>query len=451
MKQILVVDDEAGPRESLKAIFWNTYRVLTAESASEALKLLKASPVDLVLLDILMPGRDGIDFLQEIRTIYPDLPVIMVSAVTSTNTMAEAIRLGAVDFVSKPFDVADIRIIAERALTAASMRRELEAYRRENMMEYPVQNVVGDSPAFRVVLHQARSMAEDESAPIMLVGERGVGNELLARFIHSIGPRSHHPFISLQCSSLPEEMIEIELFGQNQNDSGRTEVKSVGRIEIASFGTLLLRDVQTIPQKVQQQLLEVIKEGVFRRVSSSQPIRTQVRLIFTFTVGTSFPPQGILPELNAVLEKRTLKIPSLRDRTADVPVLAYSFLHYFRQRMSLRMADIEIQAMDLMRKYSWPGNVKELRTVIERAAVVHGAESSLRAEHLPYEIQALQKPLLEAQMNSSLEDAVNALQREMIMQALSQTKGRQIEAAKLLGTTTRILGYRMKQLQIEPY
>ena len=162
MKKILVVDDELGTRESLDAIFWNTHEVLAASSATEACEVLKSTQVDLILLDLILPEKSGMDFLKEVRAIHPDLPVIMVSAVTNTNTMAEAIRLGAVDFISKPFDVADVRTIAERALACTDIRRQMEANRRESILEYPLHNIVGESPSFRTVMHDARKLANDD-------------------------------------------------------------------------------------------------------------------------------------------------------------------------------------------------------------------------------------------------------------------------------------------------
>jgi len=388
--------------------------------------------------------------LKEIRALYPDLPVIMVSAVTSTSSMAEAIRLGAVDFISKPFDVADVRTIAERSLSCAALQRQMEVDRREAILEYPLHSIVGESTSFRMVMHQARNLATDENC-LLILGERGSGSELIARYIHSLSTRNNQPFISLQCSSMPESLAEVELFGKDNFRTLKSGTESLGRLELASSGTLLLKDVHTLPDSIQKKLIRVLREKTFSRMNDSHRIKTDARIIFTsFRDLKQEPPSiNVNKELLQTLMQHVIEIPPLRERTEDVALLAYCFLNYFKQRINAPMSDIDSRAMGFLRKYSWPGNVKELRNVIERAVVIHGDKKCLLPDFLPHEIQnGVAALALRPNLRGTLEETVNAFQREIITQALLQTKGRHSRAAKLLGTTARILNYRIKQLNI---
>ena len=455
MKTILVVDDETGPIESFKAIFWNTYNVLAARSVKEAKELLEDNGVDLLLLDILLPETDGLEFLSEVRALYPDLPVIMVSAMTSTETTAEAIRLGAVEFITKPFNVKDVRTIAERALASVAMRRQLEANRREELHEGPPQTLLGESTVVRNVVEKIRRIAKDEGH-CLITGERGSGLESVARMIHSLSSRACSPFISLNCASLPDALVQEELFGRDRSlvaaDDVGNEMARLGRLDLASSGTIYLEDVHCLPKKEQKRLLEVMRTGSFSRAGSDQQVKTEARIVLGGPSGTLA--RGRQEKwdsaLYAELKEDAVEIPPLRERKEDVPLLAYSFLNHFRSVGNANISGIDSDAMELMREYSWPGNVKELSNVIEGIVYIHGDEKSIRQDFLPREIHSREMvSAARATGNRTLEEQVDSFQRGLIIDALKQAGGVKKRAARLLGTTSRILNYRIDQLNIE--
>lgn len=454
MKRILVVDDDTQARATVKSVFESFHYVLSAESAREALRVLKEDQVDLVLLDVVMPEKDGIEFLRELRVMYPDLPVIMVSAITATRTTAESIRLGAVDFITKPFERADLRMIAERALEATSVRRQLEADRREQILQNPLHTMIGESMPFQHLLHRCLKQAQD-GEPLLIEGERGVGKKLLARHIHSISRRASQPFITVRCTSMPTHLVESDLFGCDESvQPGSSELESLGRLDLASSGTLALEDVEYLSEEVQRKLARFLEEGAFSRAGSERTVKSDTRVIVLKTTGGD-PADEIpemIPELKRHLEGRKLVVPSLRGRKEDVPLLAYFFLNQFRKRMGACLSDIDSEAMGCLRQYEWPGNVIELRNIIERAVILHGHRKCLDVSCLPRDLRAEPVPSAvdeDGEINGSLEELVDSYQRSLITRAMTLAKGKQVRAAKILKTTPRILNHRIKRLKIK--
>lgn len=452
MKHILVIDDEIGTRESLKAIFWNSYQVSTVETAEEGLILLKDTPIDLLILDVLLPGKDGIQFLREVRALYPDLPVIMLSAVTSTQTTAEAIRLGAVDYITKPFDVTDVRTIAENALSSSNMKRHCEAVRRRaNLEEHQGGSLIGESPELQRAVEKAEACISDGS-PLLIQGEHGVGKELLARYIHSIGGRKNQPLITLQFASFPESLAQEELFGVDSSTTPNVKMETLGRLDLASGGTLVLKEAQTISKFFQNRLSRVIREKSFIRVNGRQEVKTRAQMIFITSHNGDELTGATLFERSLFrhLRDQLIVLPPLRKRRKDIPLLAYYFLNQTNQKRRITMTDIDPEAMRLLRQYSWPGNIEELRDVIEHVALKYPDRQKLTVECLPCELKDRDRPVL-GRMDGEigLQDRVDDLQRHLIVSALSQTGGKQVRAARLLKTTPRILNHRMKQLNIQ--
>ncbi|MEM9400604.1 MAG: sigma-54 dependent transcriptional regulator [Verrucomicrobiota bacterium] len=455
MKRILIIDDEKGPRDAVEETFRSTHIVLKAENASQALQVLQKDHVDLILLDIVMPEKDGMKFLQELRVLYPDLPVIMVSAVTSTRTMAEAIRLGAVDFISKPFEAEDLCVIAEQALAHTSVRRQMEANRREQVIHNPAQTMIGETMAFQHVLHKCLRQTSRRE-PLLIEGEPGTGKKLLARHIHNIGDRSNQPFIAFRCSALPEHLHEVELFGQNLDKPSMTsEMETMGRIDLASSGTIVLEDAHVLAAPLQEKLVRIIKEKVFCRAYSNEPVKTDARLIFVRTIPCEGDSEVESPKFTSQLEEllaeNSIVVPALRNRKEDIPLIAYYFLNQYRKQMNAVISDIDSEAMEKLREHYWPGNIVELKNIIEHAIIVHGGEKTLKFYFLPEEIRgkAIQFDHHDSEVQGSLEEMVNAFQRKIIIAALTKARGRQVGAARILKTTPRILNHRIKQLNIK--
>ncbi|MGQ9663603.1 MAG: sigma-54-dependent transcriptional regulator, partial [Kiritimatiellia bacterium] len=278
MKHILVVDDEQGPRESLKAIFSPKYEVYLAESAERARRILVEKPVDLVLLDVIMPREDGISFLREIRADYPEIPVIMISAYPSVRPVVEAMRVGAFDYVTKPFDVEELHLIVHRALESATLQRRVATLESDLAREFPVDSIVGRDPSFLAALEDVKKAARTD-ATVLIVGESGTGKELVARLLHALSDRKNEPFVAVHCGALPESLMESELFGYEKGAFTNATHMKPGRFDLAGSGTLFLDEVGEMSLATQVKLLRVLQEREFMRIGGTRVIRTNARIV----------------------------------------------------------------------------------------------------------------------------------------------------------------------------
>ena len=451
MKRILIVDDDLGSRESLRQTFFRSHTVVVAESASMALKALATQRVDIVLLDVLMPEKDGVTLLKEIHDLYPDLPCVMVSASANVKPVVEAMKAGAHDFVVKPFDVDEIRRIVGRTLENSVLRRKVELLQSEVFREYPVNNLVGESPAFKAVL-EAVSKAADSDATVLIHGESGTGKELIARRLHTLGNRREEPFVPVHCAALPEALLESELFGHEKGAFTGAESRKLGRFDLAGAGTLFFDEVGEMSLSTQVKLLRVLQEREYMRVGGTQVIRTSARIVAATArnLAEEVQTHTFRDDLYYRLNVIPIRLPPLRERPEDVPVLAQYFLDSFRRSMHVTASEFDAAVLDAMKRYAWPGNVRELRNVVERVLVLHGGDKLIRVEHLPDAMQTAHPPLPLARRadNVTLAEAVAAFEKELVVDALRQTSGIQTRAALLLGTTRRILNYRMRKLNI---
>ncbi len=452
MKHILIVDDELGSREALRAIFSKDFDVSPASNAAEALEILATHKIDLAMLDVIMPDRDGLSLLKEIQNLYPDIPVIMVSASTSVRPVVEAIRAGAYDYVTKPFDVENVLRLAARALESSSLRRRVEILETEISREYPVHGIVGESLSFTQAIDQVRRAA-DTDATVLITGESGTGKELVARLLHSLSGRRDEPFVAVHCAALPESLMESELFGHEKGAFTHADKRKLGRFDLAGSGTLFFDEVGEMTQTTQVKLLRVLQERDYMRVGGTQVIRTNARIVtatardLRIEVGEKRFRDDLFYRLNVV----PIRLPPLRERPEDIPLLARHFLGAFKESLGMDTRDFTPETMDRLCRYRWPGNVRELRNLVERILVLHGRSEWIQPEHLPDEIRGTAQSAMSMPrgVTHSLEDAVNAFERQLVENALRQADGVQTRAAELLGTTRRILKYRMEKLNIE--
>ena len=449
MKQLLVVDDEMGTRESLRAVFSRRYGVTLAENAREASQILAANSIDAVLLDVLMPDKDGLTFLKDVQGAYPDMPVVMISAATTVRPVVEAMRGGAFDFVTKPFDVAEIERVVDRAIESKTLHRRVQSLETEVAREFPVSDIVGESEVFRRALSDARKAAETD-ATVLLVGESGTGKELVARLIHAASGRREEPFVAVHCAALPEALMESELFGYEKGAFTSADKQKPGRFDLAASGTLFFDEVSEMTPTTQVKLLRVLQEHEFMRVGGTRVIRTDARIV-----------AATAKDLKAQVEKGEfrddlyyrigvvpIQLPALRQREGDIPLLALYFMQILGRNLNVRATDFSPDAMERLCAYSWPGNVRELRNVVERTLVLHGSEPLIRAEHLPEEFHGDSPAVPALPQDGTLEEMVGIFEKRLIENALSQTNGVQTRAAEKLGTTRRILRYRMDKLGI---
>lgn len=455
MKHLLVVDDDYGARESLRAVFSGTYKVSLASQADEAMAILSRGRVDVVLLDVVMPQKDGIAVLRELQSLYPDLPVIMVSASTSIRPVVEAIRVGACDFVTKPFDVDEIRLLVQRVIRGSNLQRKVEVLETELFSEFPVEGIVGRAPLFVKAMDDARKAAETD-ATVVIHGETGTGKELVSRLVHALSLRRDEPFVPVHCAALSETLMESELFGHEKGAFTNATERKLGRFDLAGSGSLFFDEVSEMSPATQVKLLRVLEQKEFTRVGGTHLLHTEARII----VATG---KDLAQEVQAGRFRRDLfyrlsvvpiHLPALRERREDVPLLARHFLKYFKQRIACKTEDFSPEAMTLLCTYDWPGNVRELRNLTERILVLNRNAERIEPELLPADIvatrvpdpaQSLQTPV---GLPPSLEKAVDDFENRIIAEALRLTGGVQTRAAVMLGTTRRKLRYRMDRLNI---
>ncbi len=451
MKQLLIVDDEVGSRESLKSIFSREFQITTAENAGQALAALGTQRFDLVMLDVMMPDKDGVTLLKEAQELYPDLGFIMVSASTNVRPVVESIKSGAVDFVTKPFDVAEIRRVVARALENRALRLQVQVLKSEVAQQFPVTGVVGRSPAFVQALEDTRKAAESD-ATVLILGESGTGKELIARQLHALSARAEEPFVAVHCGALPETLMESELFGHEKGAFTGADKRKFGRFDLAGNGTLFFDEVSEMPLTTQVKLLRVLQEREFMRLGGTQVIRTNARIIAASNrdLKQEMAEKRFREDLYYRLNVVPIVVPPLRERREDIPLLADYFLQFFKQTMKVGASEFAPDVVERMQHYEWPGNVRELRNLVERLLVLHGRETVLKTEHLPRDLQpAREAAPAPAQLNGgSLEEMVNNYERELVRQAMREAKGVQTRAAELLGTTRRILKYRMDKLNL---
>lgn len=461
MNHILIVDDEAGSRESLKAIFSKKYQISLAENAESAMQLLSKNRVDLILLDVLMPNKDGLTFLKDAKNRYPNVPVIMVSASSAVPPVVQAIRNGACDYVTKPFDITELRRLVERALESSVLHRRVEILESEVSQEFPVHGIIGKAPLFKKALEAARKAAEGDST-IVIYGESGTGKELVARLIHTLSKRHNEPFVAVHCASLPETLMESELFGYEKGAFTNADHQKLGRFDLAGSGTLFFDEVSETSLATQVKLLRVLQEREYMRVGGSKIIRTDARIVTASVkdLQAEVDAKRFRDDLFYRLSVIPIQLPPLRDRLEDIPLLTRYFLNYFKQKMPIATHDFDAQAMELLCSYRWPGNIRELRNIIERMLVLHGKKEAISVEDLAPEFQNKgdapetigfysPTPSIKNQ-NLKLSEALGLYERHLIENAIKEADGVQTKAAKILGTTRRILKYRMEKLSIHP-
>lgn len=449
---ILVVDDEAGVRQSLQLVFNKTYRVLEAASSEIAIQKVNDESPDLVLLDIMMPGTDGLAVLKHIKSINPDCQVVMLTGLNTARTAFAAKGAGAFDYVTKPFDVEELRLRVERALEKVQLSRELERLKEEVGRKYGVDNIVGKSRHV-VDVFKAVSMVAAKKSTVLITGESGTGKELIARAIHYNSDRRSKPFVVVNCAALPDTLIESELFGYERGAFTNASQKKVGRFELAHGGTLFLDEIGELNLGTQSKFLRAIEQETFTRLGGTDEIKVDVRIIAAsnrdleqMAKNATFRPD-LFYRLNVV----SLLLPPLRERRDDIPLLLDYFLRLKAQEHSIAAKSLSPEVVDFFTSYNWPGNIRELENLIERLTILTPHET-VTLRDLPAGMRSTDQTgtLKEDVLGGTkpLSDAVDEFERELIVKALQRTGFNQTKAAVLLGTSRRILKYRIEKLKI---
>ncbi len=452
VRSVLVVDDEVGARESLKMILKNDYEVFLAKNAEEAFLQVKTHSPDLILLDIILPDLDGLKVLEKIKQNDPDVIVIMITATKTVKTAVEAMKLGANDYVTKPFDIDELRLIITRSLSTKALEREVK-YRREEMdKNFDFGNIIGKSKLMKEIFKVVKQIADSRSTALIM-GESGTGKELISRAIHYNSNRKTFPFVTINCAAIPETLIESELFGHEKGAFTNAIERKLGRFEVAHQGTLFLDEIGELSLATQAKILRFLEEREFNRVGGSKTIKVDVRLITATNkdLNQLIKKGGFREDLYYRINVVPIVIPPLRERKEDIPMLIDHFVNKFNGENNKNVKGITKEALDLMMQYEWPGNVRELENLVERVIALTSNES-IQLNELPLsfknipKINGLKESVLEGKV--SFTQAEEDFEREVILDALKKTNYVQSHAAEILGISRRILKYKMDKLGI---
>ncbi len=438
---ILIVDDEQVVRDSL--VHWFTeegYEVEPADSATTALSKLAGGGCDLVIADIRMPGMDGMELLEKIRAEQLDTVVIVMTGYASVETAVRALKHGAFDYITKPFDPDDLSVVVRNALEQHRLKRENRMLRQQLSENHTLNELIGQSETMRRVREQIETVAGVDST-VLIEGESGTGKELVARAIHRLSPRRYNPMVVVHCGALTETLIESELFGHEKGAFTGAQYRKKGKFEAAMGGTIFLDEIADISLKTQTDLLRVLQEREIVRVGGTQSIHVDFRVI----AATNHALADLVKEgrfrsdLYYRLNVFTIHLPPLRDRHGDIPLLATSFLSKYTTQMNRHFTGFDRSALDLLISYHWPGNVRELENVIERAVVV-GHEPLVRVHDL-----AISRPA------EGVEDlSIEALERRHIVRVLEDFAWNQTQAAKALGIDRVTLYHKIRRYSLKP-
>jgi two-component system response regulator AtoC len=452
MSRILVVDDEVSIYESLRMVLEKDHELYWAANAKEAMRRIQEHRPDLILMDIIMPGVDGIALLEAVRESDRSVPIIMLTATKMVKTAVEAMKKGASDYILKPFDVEEMRLVITRALANRALEQEVRFLRSEVEKRYSFHNLVGKSRQMREIYAKIEQMAPTRST-VLLTGESGTGKELVARAIHYNSPRKELPFVAINCAAIPETLIESELFGHEKGAFTNALTERVGLFELARGGTIFLDEIGDLGINVQAKVLRVLQEREFTRVGGIHTIKVDVRVISATNKSLDdLMEKGLFREdlfyrINVV----SVHLPPLRERREDIPLLVQHFLVKKAEEDDRKPMKISKGAVELLMKYSWPGNIRELENIVEQA-MAFSDRDEIEPKDLPYYVRDqvrarfLKEEILTQQL--SLDRAVLEFEKEIILDALKKSGYVQTRAAALLGITRRVLKYKMDTLGI---
>jgi DNA-binding NtrC family response regulator len=425
---VLVVDDENGIRESFKMILKDGYHVLLAETGEEALEIFKNNPVDLIMLDILLPDINGIELLERLKGMDPNTEIIMVTGVKEIQTAVKAIKLGAYQYIIKPFVVEDILNIIERALEKNNLVREVTYLRNELERYHPFKEFIGEDEKMKKIFELISTIAGNNSA-VFIQGESGTGKELVARAIHNLSPRNNQPFVVINCAAIPSNLMESTIFGHSKGAFTGATNSHIGKLEMANMGTAFLDDIDTLDISMQAKLLRAIQEKEFEKVGSTKLINADVRFLAASNqVPRELISQGKFREdLFYRLNVFPVDLPPLRERKSDIPLLLNHFLEFNANNTGKPMKKFSKKTVKSLMEYDWPGNVRELQNLVERSFTI-AKKSVIQLEDIsPFHMT--ERSIKE----TTLKEAVTTFEKEYIYDVLHQVDGNRTKAAEILG------------------
>lgn len=451
--RILVVDDEESIREFLEIMLKKEgYEVTCAEDGAKAKDVLAKKSFDMVISDLQMPNMTGIELLKFVKESYPELVFMLITAFGTTESAVEAMKMGAYDYLTKPFKIDEVRINIQNALRTKSLEVENRVLKKELTKEYSFQNLVGNSEPMHRIYDLVKRVSLTPTN-ILITGESGTGKEVIAKAIHYNGPLKDKPFVTINCGAIPEQLMESEMFGHKKGSFTGAVNDKVGLFEVADGGTLFLDEVGELPITIQVKLLRAIQERIIRRVGATEDIKVDVRICaatnreLEVMVKDGTFRQDLFYRLNVI----GIKAPPLRERKDDVPLLAGHFLKKYNDRLNKTIGGISAEAMEMLKGYDYPGNVRELENIIERTVALESGATIL-PESLPPFVNtpsgrkmASSHEIEIGEDGVDLDKVIGQIEKELLVKAIHASGGIKKKAAKLLHITFRSMRYRVEK------
>jgi len=434
--KVLIIDDEKLVRWSLQQkLSREGYDAESAPTGEEGLNLIREEGYDLVLLDLRLPGMDGAQVLREIKKLDREVAVVMLTADTGLSQAVECVRLGAHNYLTKPFEFDQVKVALEKAREDLKLRREVTRIRRQQRQKFGLENIVGQSAQIQALRDFITQIGESDATTVLIEGENGTGKELAAQAIHYGSARASQPFMAINCSAIPDALIESELFGHERGAFTDAKATKKGLFELADGGTMLLDEIGDMKPALQAKLLRVLEAREFQRVGGTKPITVDVRVIAATNrnLEEAVERGEFRQDLYYRLKVISLRMPALREQREDIPLLARHYLQQFAEEYGRPTKQLTPEAAKVLQDNDWPGNVRELRNVIERLIILEHADE-IRPEHLPAELRLRIKPSGRSFIQLPPDGvALVDVERELVRQAMERAAGSQSQAAELLG------------------
>jgi len=454
---ILIVDDEENVRFFLQEVMNREgYDVTLAENGTIAIEKAKKGEFDIILLDLRMPDINGIEVLEEIKKINPALIVIIITAYGTKQIAYDAIKKGAYDYFSKPVDINELRIVVKRAVDKLNLEKEIGKLRTQITKSYDFDNIIGKSNEMQEVFEIASKIINND-VTVLIFGESGTGKELLARAIHFNSPRKNKPFVRLNCAAIPESLLESEMFGHEKGSFTGAYERRIGKFEQADGGTLFFDEIGDMSLMTQAKLLRVLQEKDFERVGGIKTIKVDIRIIAATNKDLlkAVNEKNFREDLYFRLNVISIYLPTLRERKSDIPILLEHFIGKYNTKFNMNVLGVSDEVMEMLRDYNWPGNIREMENVIQRAMVLQ-KEGYINKEFLLFTVdrsEAVGESKQNVSFPISLSDEVyhlsSQLEKKLVEEALKITGGKRQETADLLGISRKSLHNKMKKYGID--
>ena len=451
---ILIADDEESVRNLLSRVLTKmNYIVTTAANGEEVLAKVKAQGFDLLIMDIRMPKLDGMEAFKVLRLDYPSLPIIMMTAFSTVEMTLEAMRLGAFDYLTKPFDISDVKTLVEKVFSS-HLEKSSQITETKTAINPHVKAFIGSSPLMQEVFKTIGKVSGSDSS-VLIQGESGTGKELVARTLHQYSQRKNMPFVTVNCGAIPEGVLESEFFGHEKGAFTGAYNRKTGKFEYANGGTIFLDEIGEMSPLLQVKLLRVLQEREFERVGGNEKIVVDVRIITATNknLRQSISEKSFRADLFYRLNVVSIVIPPLRKRKEDIPLLAAYFRDKYCAKLGIEPKKISVGALKILQTHDWPGNVRELENIIEHA-IVMGNGQVILVEDLPLELLFTEsnknvRPVEVSAKHGTLREMVKALEKDAIADTLNKTEGNKLRTSKLLDISRRALQYKIEEYGLE--